>query len=163
MPNTTIFRGSRRNLRRELRTPIGLDGRQGTVGHDGDTRQTRVNLGRHPNRLLRRAPENSSIRSGRQRGSAARDWSYRSGAYYVSSKQDVWLKNAGGLYEEALQRQWSSATDIPWETIEPLPDDIERAACQFTTFLSEIEFIAADVPGRWVASISPDYLRPVCS
>ena len=52
------------------------------------------------------APENSSIRSGRQRGSAARDWSYRSGAYYVSSKQDVWLKNAGGLYEEALQRQW---------------------------------------------------------
>ena len=105
------------------------------------------------------APESSSIRSGRQRGSAARDWNYRSGAYYVNSKQDVWLKNAGGLYEEALQRQWSSATDIPWETIEPLPDDIERAACQFTTFLSEIEFVAADIPGRWVASISPDYLE----
>ncbi len=104
-------------------------------------------------------PEHSYIRSGRPRGSVPRPGGYRSGAYAVSSKQDVWLRNAGGLYEEALQRQWSSATDIPWHTIEPLPDDIERAQCQFTTLLSDIEFIAADIPGKWVASISPDYLE----
>ena len=30
------------------------------------------------------------------------------------------------LYEEAVARQWSSATDIPWETIQPLPDDTWR-------------------------------------
>ena len=27
------------------------------------------------------------------------------------------------LYEEAVQRQWSSATDIPWDELRPLPDD----------------------------------------
>ncbi|MFQ5933327.1 MAG: hypothetical protein ACE5KI_01630 [Dehalococcoidia bacterium] len=106
------------------------------------------------------APEYSYNRSGRSRGSVARSGGYRSGNYSISSKQDIWLRNAAGLYEEALQRQWSSATDIPWETIRPLPDDIERAESQFNTFLSDIEFVAADVPGKWVANTSPDYLEP---
>lgn len=105
-------------------------------------------------------PENSFNRSGRSRGSVAREGGYRSGNYSITSKQDIWLKNAAGLYEEALQRQWSSATDIPWETLRPLPDDIERAASQFNTFLSDIEFVAADVPGKWVANTSPDFLEP---
>ena len=61
------------------------------------------------------------------------------------------------LYEEAIQRQWSSATDIPWETIEPLPDDIERAMCQMCTFLTEVEFIAGDAPGQWMPKINSEY------
>ncbi len=105
-------------------------------------------------------PEESVNRSGRPRGSVAREGGYRSGNYSVTSKQDVWLKNAAGLYEEALQRQWSSATDIPWETIKPLPDDVERAVGQFNTFLSDVEFGAGDVPGKWVARTSPDYQEP---
>src|SRR3989304_3496565 len=54
------------------------------------------------------------------------------------------------LYGEAGQRQWSSATDIPWHEIQPLPDDIERAMCQLCTFLTEVEFIAGDTPGQWL-------------
>ncbi|MEK6977045.1 MAG: Coenzyme F420 hydrogenase/dehydrogenase, beta subunit C-terminal domain [Candidatus Hydrothermarchaeota archaeon] len=59
------------------------------------------------------------------------------------------------MYEEAVQRQWSSATDIPWETVQPLPDDVERAMCQLCTFLTEVEFIAGDAPGQWLPKINP--------
>ena len=63
------------------------------------------------------------------------------------------------LYEEAVQRQWSSATDIPWDTIAPLPNDLEHAICQFCTFLTEFEFIAADIPGQWLTQLSPEYFE----
>jgi hypothetical protein len=105
-------------------------------------------------------PDTSDNMTGRSRGAAARPAAYRTGAYQVRTKSDIWLTNASALYEEALQRQWSSATDIPWETIKPLPDDIERAQCQLATFLTEVEFVAADVPGKWIAATSPDYFEP---
>ena len=75
-------------------------------------------------------PEFSDNMTGRPRGAGARPDSYRIGGYSVRSKSEIWLDNASFLYEEALQRQWSSATDVPWETIEPLPDDIEEAQCE---------------------------------
>ena len=106
------------------------------------------------------APDKSDNMTGRPRGSTKRDNSYRVGGYGVRTKSEIWLANAAGLYEEALQRQWSSATDIPWETIKPLPDDIERAQCQLDTFLTEVEFVAAEIPGRWVANTSPDFFEP---
>lgn len=98
--------------------------------------------------------------STRPRGVVERPAAYRIGSYPIRTKADIWLDNVAMLYEEAVQRQWSSATDIPWETIEPLPDDIERAECMFATFLTEVEFIAGDVPGRWVAYTSPEYYEP---
>jgi hypothetical protein len=58
------------------------------------------------------------------------------------------------LYEEATQRQWSSARDIPWDTLEPLSDELERAMCQLCTMLTEVEFIAGDVPGQWLPFVS---------
>jgi hypothetical protein len=70
------------------------------------------------------------------------------------------MRNAAALYEEALTRQWSSATDVPWETLKPLPDDIERAECELATFLSDVEFVAGDVPGRWISDTSPDFFEP---
>ena len=106
------------------------------------------------------APPQSDNQTGKPRGAASRPNAYRIGGYQVRTKSDIWLVNAAMLYEEALQRQWSSATDVPWHTIRPLPDDIERAQCQLATFLTEVEFVAADVPGRWVASTSPDYFEP---
>ena len=77
--------------------------------------------------------------------------------YPLEYKADVWSENAAMLYEEAVQRQWSSATDIPWETLKPLPDDLERAMCQLCTFLTEVEFIAGDTPGQWLPKISNDH------
>lgn len=105
-------------------------------------------------------PEHSDNMSGRPRGANPRPDAYRIGGYSVRTKHEIWLDNASFLYEEALQRQWSSATDVPWDTIEPLPDDIEQAQCELCTFLTEVEFVAGDVPSRWVAKTTPDYFEP---
>lgn len=105
-------------------------------------------------------PAASDNMTGRPRGAVPRPQSYRVGNYSVRSKSEIWLDNASFLYEEALQRQWSSATDVPWHTIEPLPDDIEQAQCQLATFLTEVEFVAGDVPARWIAQTTPDYFEP---
>ncbi len=105
-------------------------------------------------------PEESRNLTGRPRGTYPRNDSMRMGNYTIRSKSEIWLDNASFLYEEALQRQWSSATDIPWETIKPLPDDIEQAECQLATFLTEVEFVAGDVPAKWISKITPDYFEP---
>ena len=94
----------------------------------------------------------------RARGAAKRDGVPRMSSY-AGSKANVWSDNATLLYEEAVQRQWSSATDIPWEKLEPLPDEIERAFCQLCTFLTEVEFIAGDTPGQWVPRISNEHFE----
>jgi hypothetical protein len=89
----------------------------------------------------------------RQRGVTPRPGAPRFGTNY-QNKADVWSDNCLMLYEEAVQRQWSSARDIPWETLEGLPDDLERAMCQLSTMLTEVEFIAGDVPGQWLPQVS---------
>ena len=101
-------------------------------------------------------PEHSRNLNARPRGAVARPEAPRIG-YPLEGKSDVWSENAVMLYEEAVQRQWSSATDIPWETLGPLPDDLERAMCQLCTFLTEVEFIAGDTPGQWLPKISNDH------
>ena len=92
----------------------------------------------------------------RLRGAAPREGAQRFGYAYVG-KAESWSEAVPKLYEEAVQRQWSSATDIPWDTVEPLPDAVERAMCQFCTLLNEVEFIAADTPGQWLPRLSPEY------
>jgi hypothetical protein len=83
------------------------------------------------------APEYSTAATAALRGAAPRDGVPRIG-YTIARKGDIWSENAAMLYEEAVQRQWSSATDIPWEELQPLPDDVERAYSQFCTFLTEV-------------------------
>jgi hypothetical protein len=92
------------------------------------------------------------------RGAARRPGVPRVG-YLLPKKSDTWSENAAMLYEEAVQRQWSSATDIPWEELKPLPDDVERAYSQFCTFLTEVEFIAGDTPSQWLPQISNDHFE----
>lgn len=79
--------------------------------------------------------------------------------FTVNEKAECWADNAMELYEEAVARQWSSARDIPWDELKPLPDDLERAMCQLCTFLTEVEFIAADAPTRWMSRINQDFLE----
>ncbi|MEX2159999.1 MAG: ferritin-like domain-containing protein [Dehalococcoidia bacterium] len=102
------------------------------------------------------APEVSDAWTMRPRGAAARDGVPRL-SQFLREKALTWSQNASMLYEEAVQRQWSSATDVPWETLQPLQDEVERAMCQFCTFLTEVEFIAGDVPGSWLPRISNDH------
>jgi hypothetical protein len=78
------------------------------------------------------------------------------GCYDIADKATVWAENAGELYEEAVARQWSSARDIPWEKREPLPEEIERAVSQLCTQLTEVEFITADLPAKWMWRINHD-------
>ena len=104
----------------------------------------------------RQVPEHAETSTLLPRDARARKDAPRTGMYYAD-KADVWSENSRLLYEEAVQRQWSSATDIPWETVQPLPDDVERAMCQLCTFLTEVEFIAGDAPGQWLPRINPDH------
>jgi len=77
--------------------------------------------------------------------------------YSIFEKQEVWSDACAKLYEEAIQRRWRPATDVPWTSIEPLPDDLERAICQICTHISEKEQLEADVLGRWEPEISYGY------
>ncbi|MEP7216956.1 MAG: ferritin-like domain-containing protein, partial [Anaerolineaceae bacterium] len=90
------------------------------------------------------------------RGAKPDPRSPRHGRQY-RDKADVWSEATMMLYEEAMQRQWSSAVDIPWHEISPdLPTDIEMAMCTLCTFLTQVEFIAGDLPGRNMALVHPD-------
>jgi hypothetical protein len=84
------------------------------------------------------------------------------GCYDINDKSMVWADNVASLYDEAVARQWSSARDIPWEKLTPLPDDIEKAVCQLCAGLSEVEFIAGDMPAKWLWHINHDFHEVKC-
>ncbi|MBF6599260.1 MAG: ferritin-like domain-containing protein [Dehalococcoidia bacterium] len=130
-------------------TEWGVRGRPGKRGLTLDE----VNVGSYG-----RVPEQSDSSDARPRGAAARAGVPRTG-YRIRDAASVWSANATMLYEEAVQRQWSSATDIPWGQIAPLADDVERAMCQLCTFLTEVEFIAGDTPAQWLPKISNDHFE----
>jgi hypothetical protein len=77
--------------------------------------------------------------------------------YSIYEKAELWSDNAADLYEEAIQRRWRPATDIAWDTIEPLPDEIERAMCQVCTWMCEKALVSADVVGKWLPEMSYGY------
>ncbi len=74
--------------------------------------------------------------------------------YTIYSKAEVWADNLGELYEEAIQRRWRPATDIPWDTITPLPEDRERAIGQICTELCEYNYAVILTLGKWVREVS---------
>ena len=71
-------------------------------------------------------PDHTSNQSGRMRGAAPRSDQQRS-ANQWGDKSASWSDSAMLLYEEAVQRQWSSATDIPWAELPELPEEMELA------------------------------------
>ncbi len=96
--------------------------------------------------------------SGRMRGSAPRTDAQNLGIQWPN-KAETWSEAAMMLYEEAIQRQWSSSTDIPWEDLPELDEDLELAMSQLCTFLTQVEFIAGDVPGKFAPNISADHFE----
>ncbi len=68
--------------------------------------------------------------------------------YVVTARDELWADNVITLYEEAKARQWNATRDIPWDELEPLPEDLEKATCQLCTFLTEVEFVAGDFPAK---------------
>ena len=77
--------------------------------------------------------------------------------YVLNEMSEVWSENAASLYDEAVMLQWNSVTDIPWEKLEELPEDIEKSVCQMCTGLTEVEFVAGDMPAKWLCQINHDF------
>jgi hypothetical protein len=88
---------------------------------------------------------------------ASLDAEYPGMGYELNSKYQVWAENVVPLYEEAVSRQWSATRDIPWDDLRPLREDIERAQCEFCTFLTEVEMIASDFPAKWLWRMNQHY------
>lgn len=74
--------------------------------------------------------------------------------FALRNKYDLWADNAADLYEEAIQRRWIPASDIPWNTIEPLPDDVETAMCQLCTELIQHANVEIETIGNWQQNMS---------
>jgi len=77
--------------------------------------------------------------------------------YTIYAKAEVWADNVGTLYEEAIQRRWAPATDVPWQTIAPLPEDRERAMGQLCTALCEYNYMVILALGKWIREVSYGY------
>lgn len=103
-------------------------------------------------------PDETRNRSGRLRGMAPRPDAPVFEKHW-RGRADSWSESAMLLYEEAVQRQWSSATDIPWQDLPELDENLELAMSQLCTFLTQVEFIAGDVPGQYAPNISGEYFE----
>lgn len=77
--------------------------------------------------------------------------------YSIYEKAELWAENAADLYEEAIQRRWRPSTDVPWESMEDLPDAVEKAVCQLCTHISERALVAGDIVGKWLPEMSYGY------
>jgi len=79
--------------------------------------------------------------------------------YNLRSKHQMWADSAADLYEEAIQRRWVPATDVPWSTLAPLPDDVERAVCQVCTELSQWANTEIEIIAYWQDQMSYGYFE----
>jgi hypothetical protein len=135
-----------------LEAPAAERGLRVTPGKRGLTLDD-ISVGTYGN-----PPDVTENQSGRMRGSAPRP-DAQNLAQHWGKKSESWSESATLLYEEALQRQWSSATDIPWEEMPELDEDLELAMSQLCTFLTQVEFIAGDVPGKFAPNVSADHFE----
>lgn len=107
-------------------------------------------------------PKTATWRNFAPRGSIREPYAERMpviDAYTVLDRDELWADNVMTLYEEAKARQWNATRDIPWNELEPLPEDLEKATCQLCTFLTEVEFVAGDFPAKWMYRIPQDFLE----
>ena len=77
--------------------------------------------------------------------------------YTVRDKAGLWAESAADLYEEAIQRRWAPARDVPWETIAPLPGDVEHAICQICTELTGYANVDIEAITGWQHQMSYGY------
>jgi hypothetical protein len=82
--------------------------------------------------------------------------------YTIYDKVELWADNAADLYEEGIARRWRPATEVPWETIEPLPEEVERAMDQLCTYFCEKALLAGDVVAKWLPHMSYGYHEVKC-
>ncbi|HEY0826789.1 MAG TPA: sulfurtransferase TusA family protein [Bacilli bacterium] len=81
--------------------------------------------------------------------------------FTLNRKDEVWADNLLDLYEQSKEGQWNATTDIPWDQLPDLPEELEWAVCQIMTFLAENEYSALYIPAKFIARINPHYIE-VC-
>jgi hypothetical protein len=77
--------------------------------------------------------------------------------FSVASKSEVWSDSLRELYEDAVASRWSSAADIPWSTLQPLPPAIEQSICQLMTHWSEESMVVLETTAAWLQRITYGY------
>ena len=77
--------------------------------------------------------------------------------YSVRDKAALWAPCAADLYEEAIARRWTPATDVPWHAIEPLPAAVEHAICQVATELIGYANVDIEAITGWQHRMSYGY------
>jgi hypothetical protein len=77
--------------------------------------------------------------------------------YTIYDKYEVWAENSAELYEQAIREQWKPATEISWNSIEPLSDVVEASLDQIFSNISEQQYNSLQVMGGWFKQISYGY------
>ena len=77
--------------------------------------------------------------------------------YTIFDKALIWADCVVPLYEEAIRDRWISATDLRWQSLEVLPDDIEKAVCQLLTEQSDRAYFTGALWSGWLPEISYGY------
>ena len=77
--------------------------------------------------------------------------------YAIRDKADLWAESAADLYEEAIQRRWAPATDVPWESVTPLNEGLERAICQICTELCQYANCDIETISSWQHQMAYGY------
>ena len=106
--------------------------------------------------LYGEVPENWPDRGRNPRGAVA-SGSRLPIAISIQDKVDLWAPSAADLYEEAIQRRWVPATDVPWDSLAALPSDIEHSICQVCTELMQFANIDIEIITRWQYQMSYGY------
>lgn len=75
----------------------------------------------------------------------------------VRSRHELWADSAADLYEEGIQRRWVPASDVPWASITPLPDDVEAAVCQLCTELCQYANTEMEAISTWQEDLAYGY------
>lgn len=77
--------------------------------------------------------------------------------YNLRAKHQMWADSSADLYEEGIQRRWVPATDVPWDALEALPEEIERAICQVSTELMQYANTEIEIVTYWQDQMSYGY------
>ena len=126
-------------------------GTRATPGKHGMTLRS-INVG-----LYGEVPEESRDMSRRPRGAFAIPGVPATDLYAINRKEELWADNAVDLYEEAIQRRWAAHVDIPWDDLEPLPEEVELAMAQLCTELAQQASTETDVVGQWLHRMNYAY------
>ena len=102
-------------------------------------------------------PDRAESRNRIPRGAIALKGVTDVGGYSVCDAHRLWSYEAGQLYEEAIQRRWQTATDLPWDTGHDVPEDVELAVCQVATELCQQAQTEMEAISKWFRELNPVY------